>query len=158
MYVAGEKLNVGLPGVRCISFLEGPLEWGSCLSSFESFRWWTQVRRPIFGKGGKSYLHVSSIEGVGKKWTHGIERLPPGKDADSVAICAQKTLSFSRPPQTPTFHPKRCAAPQRIIDSLIMMQCSQKERRGNYFGVHLFLAERCCANCVPLFFVFSWVD
>ena len=67
----------------------------------------TRVQRPL-----------SDNKEKGKTWTHGIERLPQGKDVDSVAICAQQALSLlPRPPQTPAIHPISCAAPQKIIDS-----------------------------------------
>ena len=68
---------------------------------------------------------------LGKKWTHGIERLPQGKDVDSVAICTQRHCRFSRPPQTPPFHPKTCAAPQISLTRRQCTQCVQKESVAN---------------------------
>ena len=57
---------------------------------------------PPFGKG-ENMFHPW---GMGTIWTHGIERLPPGKDVDSVAICAQRLLRLLTATANPDHPPQ----------------------------------------------------
>ena len=82
--------------------------WGVLRSEVFACSCWSALY--LFGRL-RFYAPVRKM----KKWTHGIERQPQGKDVDSVAICAQLRLCrfLQRPPQPPTIHPKvLCSSPE----------------------------------------------
>ena len=84
---------------------------GFCPFSLESLWWSTQVRRSLSEKVKKS----SVLGAWAKKWKHGIERLPQGKDVDSVAICAQRLCRVFTTTSNPDLPPQNfCSSPENI--------------------------------------------
>ena len=88
---------------------------------------------------------------MGKKWTHGIERLPQGKDVDSVAICAQRLCRLFTTTSNPDHPPQNLGSSPEIIDSLTVHAVHSGKGRGKLIGVQVFLAVRCRAGDISIF-------
>ena len=99
---------------------------GFLLFSLESLWWSTQVRRPLSEKVNK-IIHPWNM---GKKLTHGIERLPQGKDVDSVAICAQRLCRLFTTTSNPDRPPQNLCSSPEIIDSLAVHAVHSGKGRG----------------------------
>ena len=97
----GGKLKVGLPGGELHIIFRRVLRVGFLPALVGVTLVVDSGLTPPFGNGEK----VIPPWCMGKKWTHGIERLPQGKDVDSVAICAQRLCRLFTTTSNPDLPP-----------------------------------------------------